>query len=225
MDERWQRVRATTTAYERFAHDYADKPDDRRWLQPLVESFAALLDPGALVLDLGCASGRETVELRAAGLRVIGLDVSAAFLRIAQARYAAAGYLLGDALHLPFAARSLDGVWALASLLHLTADEARAALAEVRRVLKPGGVFYSSIQIGTTAGMVPPQAGEAVQADRYYTYYEPAVWRACLEQAKFEVVSFEARELDPGQASASCNFGARGWINALVRRPHARGYR
>jgi SAM-dependent methyltransferase len=220
MDERWQRIDATTSAYARYANAYADKPDDRRWLQPLVDSFAALLNRGAVVLDLGCASGRETVELHAAGLRVIGLDLSAAFLRIAQARYPAVGFLLGDALHLPLASQALDGVWAMASLLHLAPHEAEPALAEVRRVLRPEGVFYSSMQIGTTVGMVPPQAGEAVQADRYYTFYEPAVWRACLEQAGFEVTSFEAVELDLVQASTSCNLGARGWINALVRRPY-----
>src|SRR5262245_22892608 len=119
MDERWQRVMATTSAYARFASDYADKPDDRRWLQPFVDSFTALLAPGSLVLDLGCASGRETVELRAAELRVVGLDLTVAFLRIAQDRYPAVGYVLGDALHLPVASQSLDGVWAMASLLHL----------------------------------------------------------------------------------------------------------
>jgi ubiquinone/menaquinone biosynthesis C-methylase UbiE len=221
MDERCQRVQATTSAYEQYATDYADKPDDRRWMQPLVDSFAELLSPGALVLDLGCASGRETVELQAAGLQVVGLDLAAAFLRIARSRYPAVGYVLGDALQLPIASQSLDGVWAMASLLHLAPHDAAPALAEVRRVLRPGGAFYSSMQIGTTAGMVPAQAGEAVQADRYYTYYEPAAWRACLVQAGFDLVDFQAVELDPVQASASCNFGARGWINALARRPHA----
>lgn len=220
MDERWRRVASTTAAYERYADAYADKPDDREWLLPLVGSFAALLRPGSLVLDLGCASGRETVELQAARLRVVGLDIAAAFLRIAQARYPAVGYLLGDALHLPLASGSLDGVWAMASLLHLTLGESGAALAEVRRVLRPGGAFYSSVQIGATMGMVPPRAGEAVQADRYYTFYQPAIWRAYLERAEFEIVGFDALELGPDAVPASCNVGARGWINALVQKPH-----
>ncbi|MGE0541608.1 MAG: class I SAM-dependent methyltransferase [Dehalococcoidia bacterium] len=220
MDERWQRVQTTISAYERYATDFAEKPDDRRWLRPLVDSFSALLSPRSLVLDLGCASGRETVELQAAGLRVVGFDLTAAFLRIAQARYPSVGYLRGDALHLPLASQSLDGVWAMASLLHLAPGEAGSALAEVRRVLRPGGAFYSSLQIGSAVGMVAPQAGEAVQADRYYAFYEPEAWRARLERAGFEVVRFDALELDPEQASASCNLGARGWINAFARRPH-----
>lgn len=219
MDERWQRVHATTSAYERYATDFADKPDDRRWLLPLVDSFAALLTTGSLVLDLGCASGRESVELQASGLRVVGLDLTAAFLRIAQARYPAVGYVLGDALHLPLASQTFDGIWTMAALLHLAPHEAGPALAEVRRVLKPGGAFYSSMQIGATAGMVPSHAGEAVQADRYYTFYEPATWRARLENAGFEIAGFDAVELDPEQAATMCNVGARGWINAYARRP------
>ncbi len=107
---------------------------------------------------------------------MVGLDIAVAFLRIARARYPALGYVLGDALHVPLASRSLDGVWAMASLLHLAPHEVGAALAEVRRVLRPGGAFYSSMQIGTTVGMVAPQEGEAVHAERYYTFYEPAAW-------------------------------------------------
>lgn len=218
IDERRDRLTVTTTSYELFAGAYADKPDDRAWLTPLVRRFAALLPPGALVLDLGCASGRETVELGAAGLRVAGLDIAPAFLRIARSRYPAVGFVLGDALDLPFASNAFHGVWALASLLHLAPHEAPAALAEVRRVLQPGGVLYCSMQIGATVGMVPARAGEAVQAERYYTYYEPHAWRVLIQQAGFEVVHFDARELTPEQAAVTCNLGARGWINAFARR-------
>jgi hypothetical protein len=75
------------------------------------------------------------------------------------------------------------------------------------------------MQIGSTAGMVPPHAAEAVRADRYYTFYKPAAWRACLKHAGFEIAGFDAVELDPEQASTTCNVGARGWINAYARRP------
>ena len=219
MDERLGRMTPTIAAYERFAGAYADKPDDRAWLTPLVRRFAALLPAGALVLDLGCASGRETVELQGAGLRVAGLDIAPAFLRLARERYLALGYVRGDALQLPFASGAFDGVWALASLLHLAPSEAPAALDEIGRVLRPGGVLYCSMQIGTTVGMVPALPYEAVQAERFYTYYEPDVWRALLERAGFEIVHLDAQELTPEQAATMCNLGARGWINTYARTP------
>jgi len=207
----------TIAAYERDALAYADKPDDRAWLIPLVERFASLLNNGDLVLDLGCASGRETVELRSAGLRVVGLDVAAAFLRIAIERYPAEGYVRGDFLHLPFAGNSLDGVWASASLLHLAPSEVDGALVEVRRLLRPGGAFYSSMQIGHTAGMVPSKEHESIRDARYYTFYQPEDWRSHLEAVGFEVVDLDAKHLGP-EAELWCNQGGSGWITAFARR-------
>lgn len=209
----------TTAAYERFADEYARGKDDREWLRPLIARLQQLLPPRALVADLGCGPGRETVELQAAGWQVVGLDIAAAFLNIARARYPANGYVRGDLLHLPFATGSFDGAWAAASLLHLTLDEVGPALAEVRHVLRPGGALYCSMQIGSTAGMVEATVHETVRQERYYTYYEPADWRHRLERAGFQVVAFEATELPPSVAAVSCNAGARGWINAFARAP------
>ncbi|MGH2587872.1 MAG: class I SAM-dependent methyltransferase [Dehalococcoidia bacterium] len=215
MNDR-EHLAPTIAAYERDALAYADKPDDRAWLIPLVERFASLLEAGALVLDLGCASGRETVELRAAGLRVLGLDMTAAFLRIAIERHPAEGYVRGDFLHLPLVGGSLDGVWASASLLHLTPGEVDGALAEVRRVLRHGGVFYSSMQIGHSAGMVPSTQHESVSGPRYYTFWQPQDWCSRLEAAGFEVIALDAADL--GQAAEfHCNQGGSGWLTALVR--------
>jgi len=208
-------------AYERFALSYDLGKEDRSWLTPLIARLGQLLPPASLVLDLGCGPGRETVELQAAGSRVIGLDVTDAFLRIARTRYPSLGYIRGDALHLPFGAESFNGVWAAASLLHLTVDEVGSALSEMTRVLRPGGILYCSMQIGSSAGMVAPTEHETVQAERYYTFYEPDGWRGQLEDAGFEILSFEAFEFPPHIAATSCNRGARGWINAFARSPVA----
>ena len=207
----------TTIAYEQSARAYEPGKDDRSWLGPLIARLRHFLAPPALVLDLGCGPGRETVELQAAGWRVVGLDIAPAFLRIARTRYPADGYVRGDFLHLPFAGRTVDGVWAAASLLHLTREEAPAALAELRRVLRPDGVLYCSMQIGSTAGMVAGEAHESVRGARYYTFYEPAEWHTRLEDAGFEVLALEAIELPADVAAISCNGDARGWMNVYAR--------
>jgi SAM-dependent methyltransferase len=211
--DRSEQVRLTVDAYSVAAQNFADKPDDRAWLQPLVAMFAEALPPGALVADLGCASGRETVELRAAGLQVVGLDLTRAFLAIARERYPALGYVQGDLRSLPFATGAFDGAWASASLLHLSRDEVPGALAEVHRILRPGGAFYSSMQWGEAAGMVAPLEGDVVSGARYYTYYEPEEWRGMVEAAGFTVERLNAKEMPYG-----CNRGAHGWVEALGRR-------
>jgi ubiquinone/menaquinone biosynthesis C-methylase UbiE len=207
----------TPAAYERFAVEYDRGKEDRSWLAPLIARLGELLPRESLLLDLGCGPGRETAELQAAGWGVVGLDIADAFLRIARTRFPSFGFVRGDMVHLPFGAASFDGVWAAASLLHLAAGEVGSALAEVTRVLRPGGILYCSMQIGSVAGMVPPTEHETVQAERYYTFYEPGDWRGRLEDAGFETLSFDAIEFPPHIAATSCNRGARGWINALAR--------
>lgn len=101
------------------------------------------LVPAGRILDLGVGPGTSALEMaRAApGLRLHGLDRAPAMLRAAAREAWAAGIALplvrGDALALPFAAGSFDAVTGH-SLLYLLPD-ARAALREVRRVLRPGG--------------------------------------------------------------------------------------
>lgn len=87
------------------------------------------------------------------------------------------------------------------------------------RTLRPGGVLYCSMQIGATAGMVPPTEHETVQAERYFTFYEPDDWRSRLERVGLQILGFEAIEFLSQIAAINCNRGARGWINAFARIP------
>ncbi len=103
----------------------------------------ASLVPGPRVLDLGVGPGTSAIEMARAGPArwYVGLDVSAQMLRRARERAGAAGIALGlvraDALRLPFRDRAVDGATGH-SFLYLLPDPA-AALAEVRRTLRPGG--------------------------------------------------------------------------------------
>lgn len=101
------------------------------------------------ILDLGCGWGRHLVLLRAAGHDVTGLDASRALLDAARRREAEAGVgkgrpvglVRGEMRALPFRERHFDAVLNLATSLGLFLDDPPAvmALAEARRVLRPGG--------------------------------------------------------------------------------------
>ena len=204
--ERFTRV---SQGYDEWATAYALKGEasPRDWFEEPQNRLRALLKPGARVLDIGCASGLEMADLRALDLDPIGLDVSQAELRLAQLRLPPAGLARGTALALPFRAGAFDGVWASASLLHLAREEAPLALAEIRRVLRAGGPFYSSVQGGGGESWV---RGDAVETDLWYTFFEEQEWREMLVAAGFSIRWFFSSEAGDTQE------GATGWINTLA---------
>jgi len=131
----------------------ADIYDDTRGFPPgiadlVADSAAAALPPGARVVDVGIGTGRIARPLLARGFHVAGVDLSPKMMRRlletlppGSPRPALAE---GDAGWLPLAARSFDAVISV-HVFHLIARW-RQALAEVRRVLRPGGVFLAGYE-------------------------------------------------------------------------------
>jgi SAM-dependent methyltransferase len=109
------------------------------------------LAPGARLLDLCCGPGRHAVPLAQLGYRVTGLDLSRPLLARAAAAAAGAGLTVGlvaaDMRRLPFADGSFDAVLNLFNAFGYLEDEAQdeLVLAEVARVLAPGGRFLQEL--------------------------------------------------------------------------------
>jgi ubiquinone/menaquinone biosynthesis C-methylase UbiE len=93
--------------------------------------------PESHVLDVGCGTGLASAPLLAAGFAVTGVDLSESMLEKARERMPDARWIEGDACALPFAQRTFD-VAISAQTFHWL-DRVRA-LAEMTRVLAPGGV-------------------------------------------------------------------------------------
>lgn len=98
------------------------------------------------VLEIGCGTGSLTTLLAQAlpGASIAGLDPDPAALALAQAKDHAhrVTWLQGTAVELPLSAQSVDRVVASLVLHHLTSAEKQSALAEARRVLRPGGRLH-----------------------------------------------------------------------------------
>jgi SAM-dependent methyltransferase len=96
------------------------------------------LGPGRTVLDLAAGTGKLTTRLLTTGARVIAVEPSEAMLAVLQAAAPEAEALTGTAEEIPLADASVDAV-TVAQAFHWFAND--AALAEIHRVLTPGGAL------------------------------------------------------------------------------------
>jgi demethylmenaquinone methyltransferase / 2-methoxy-6-polyprenyl-1,4-benzoquinol methylase len=110
---------------------------DRWWRRATADSVRAA--PGDRVLDLGCGTGMLARRVASvSGASVIGVDVSDGMLRRARRTVGDfVGLVQGSAFALPFADRAFTGVVSGFVLRNL--DDLPAALAEMARVVRPGG--------------------------------------------------------------------------------------
>lgn len=116
-------------------------------LEPAVLRQLAPFTRGGHVLDIGCGNGQGLIMLarETAPATLAGVDLDEGQLARARANldqaHVAATLLQADITKLPLPAQSLDLVTSFGALHHVFAWE--DALAEVKRVLRPGGLFYA----------------------------------------------------------------------------------
>ena len=154
-------VSVTVSDYDGFAEAYSAENDsnlfNRYYERPEMLRLAGDV-AGRRILDAGCGAGPLSEALRAKGAVVAGLDSSAAMVSLARRRLGedAELYVADLAAPLPFADAEFDDV--LASLvLHYLEDWA-GPLAELRRVLKPGGRLLVSLIHPAVYAIVYPDA-------------------------------------------------------------------
>jgi SAM-dependent methyltransferase len=107
--------------------------DFNRWSVELLDAKDA-----DLVLDAGCGNGRPLALLQQQGCTAVGVDLSLGMARTARHPLVAAG----DVQDLPFPDSVFDAAVALMMLYHVPNQEAAAA--ELRRVVRPGGVVVAT---------------------------------------------------------------------------------
>lgn len=192
----------TLRFYEENALDYSRSTSSRSMDDALLP-FSKLVAPGGSVIDLGCGSGRDLVSFLRLGFRPVGLDLSRNLAEIA-AQTSKCPVVIGNLSSPPFADSSFDAAWASASLLHLPPDEMPSALMEVARIVRPLGVFFSSVKAGQ---------GSSRGADgRLFSYYREDEWRARLEGAGFVVLELRTSAKD----STRCDEDI--WISCVAKR-------
>jgi ubiquinone/menaquinone biosynthesis C-methylase UbiE len=142
---------------------------ERRRVANSASFFTPHLAPGMAVLDCGCGPGTialDFAEIVAPG-EVWGIDLDASYVRRAQElteerKLTNIHFRQGSVYELPFPDQSMDAVFASTVLAHLS--QPLAALAEIKRVLKPGGVIgiRDADVIGTLIAPASPAVEESM---------------------------------------------------------------
>ena len=128
---------------------------------------------GAALLEFGCNYAGISIVAAAMGARVTGVDVDADAIALARHNVARHGLARRIALHhvpdtrrLPFDDASFDIILCISVLEYVAPDQLSAVLAELRRVLKPGGLMIVS---GTASRLAPRE----IHSRRWLVNYWP----------------------------------------------------
>jgi demethylmenaquinone methyltransferase/2-methoxy-6-polyprenyl-1,4-benzoquinol methylase len=155
---------------------------DQRWRRLTVRSVVV---PGERVLDACCGTGDLAVAARKAGANVVGLDFSERMLERARHKDPEIEWIQGDLLELPFEDASFDAATVGFGVRNVA--DLEQGLAELRRVLRPGG-RVGILEITRPRGLLRyfyrlwfevliPLAGKILPGGKAYTYLPASVRR------------------------------------------------
>ena len=178
-----------------------------------ISSLEPYLEPGALILDFGCGSGRDSKYFLSKGYKVEACDGSEEMVRIASET---AGIPVRRMLFEELSeVERYDGIFACASILHVPYAGLSDILARVERALKTGGILYVSFKYGTFEGE---------RNGRYFTDMTMERLEECLKAcggenagSKLEIVESRITgDVRPGR-------GDEKWLNVILRKRWTEG--
>jgi SAM-dependent methyltransferase len=163
----------TVEYYNKNAAEYAQSTINLD-ISDLHKEFTKDIQAGGKILDAGCGSGRDLLAFKNLGFNVQGIDASAELVEIAKKN---AGVPVE---HKSFSdikwKAEFDGVWCMASLLHLKKDELKEALGNIAESMKEGSKIYASFKAGE---------GESVDPKgRFFSYYSIPELSKIIEESK-----------------------------------------
>lgn len=183
--------------YDKTAINYAEKfineLDNKHLDQILLKAFIAEHINKGPIIDLGCGPGQTTKFLSDNGFTdCIGIDISSEMVSVAKRMHPNLNFEQADILNLKFQDNRFGSAIAFYSIVHFDYDQVRAALKEIKRVLKDNGEFLFAFHIGDNIVHLDNFLGHDVEIDFYF--FEVEKIKSILEETGFETVDVITRQ-------------------------------
>lgn len=136
--------------------------------------FLQFLSKGDHILDLGCGSGRDSKNFLDRGYFVTSLDLSEDLGKLAE-EYIGQQVLIGDMRNLNFE-NKFQGIWACASLLHLSENDLDLTLDKIHKALTTNGILYCSFKYGNLS---------YIKDGRQFTCFTEETFKKLISNKKF----------------------------------------
>lgn len=177
-------TQTTISTYNKTAPEYVVKVQKYAPV-PERDKFIASVKRGGAILDAGCGSGRDANYFASLGFVVTGIDLSTGLLSYAREHaHPNATFTEMDLRDITLTG-VFDGIWACASLLHLTRDEIIPVLHKFHSLLTTNGTLFLLMKEGAGAKLVT--SGTIEGDTRFFTYYSGEEVKKLLEDAGFTV--------------------------------------
>jgi len=170
--------------YEENPKEYFNRTftlDPSSFLGPVAER----LSNGAMVLDVGCGSGRDLLWFKNKGFEVIGFERSAGLAKLAR-EHSGVEVIEGDFEAYDFSFISVDAIISSGSLVHVQHERLADILKNIVQALEKHGIFYVSLK-----------EGEGTRNDdlgRPFYYWKDEQLREVFESLDFKVLDFYQNE-------------------------------
>lgn len=142
-------------------------------MRPIYSEFLQYIKPHGHILDAGCGSGRDSLYFLKNGYKVTAIDASEEMVKISSK------LLNQKVLNMKFSEintiNKFDGIWASASLLHISKDKIKSVLEKFLKSLKVNGIVYMSFKYGDS---------QAIRDNRFYSDYNEDLIAKILNQFK-----------------------------------------
>ncbi len=186
------RAEKTIDSYNRIAKQYTkENSENNIWL----EEFALFkkLIHGTRVLEVGCGGGRDAKLFLKNKFEYIGIDGSKSFLKVAKENNPKGNFRLMDFYDLDFNLKSFDGVWSVATLLHIPKRRILKILKKINKLLRKNGVAVFSVKEGKGEKLIHQEKYGGV--DRLFSFYSKKEFTVLLFRAGFKILkTFRKKE-------------------------------